>query len=241
LLSLGLLLPGCATVLGAAPHLPALTPQTRLREEAAARAAERDWLLTCRARQALTKDVLLAELNLGVSIHNGSVLVWGFVPSPELRQRAEKHLRALPGVTQVCSELQVLPPDDFLADVLNREPPLFPAPLVRLPEALQMPAQLTSRWADGAVLLPDQTEKSPDVLLMPPLLAPTPEVPENLTAAVEQLRNSEPRYRGLQTEVIGRRVRVSGQAARPEDVMALAQKISRLPGVERVSVETAKR
>jgi osmotically-inducible protein OsmY len=239
-LALGLLLPGAAVARAAAPRLPTTLPIcSEMRDDA----AEQAWLLTYRARRALMQDPILAPLNLGVSMRSGRLVLWGFVPSTAVARKAEQRLHALAGPTPVRSDLQVLRPDEFLVDVLNRETSSVPA-LVSLPEALQMPAQLTSRWADGSA---PAVAASFGVALLPPLTVPSrapqrlersvPPV-ENLAALVKRLHGSEARFRSVHVEVNGSVVSLGGAASRPEDVMALAQMIARLPGVERVSVQT---
>jgi hypothetical protein len=51
---------------------------------------------------------------------------------------------------------------------------------------------------------------------------------------MDGLRRSDKRYAPIQWEVRGRAVTLHGAAARSEDLMAFAQAVARLPGVERV-------
>jgi BON domain len=60
-----------------------------------------------------------------------------------------------------------------------------------------------------------------------------------LSAAVERLRQSDPRFRGVRPEIRERTVYLRGTVARAADVMDLATAVSRLPGVERVVVGTS--
>ncbi len=212
-------------------------------------AASRDCRLTLKARQAFQQDAALARLALGITIQSGSAVIWGTAPSAETIRRAEERLRTVPGITRVRSEVQVLAPTDPLAEFLTRPPAPTPVSPPMLSSAFQGPATLTSRWADGAVELPFDAPlpkaEAPRVTLMAPQLLPgTPTNPrtaskppaESLPAQVEQLQRSDPRFRGIQVEVTGGVVRLRGTVARAEDGMELAAKISRLPGVERVSL-----
>ena len=61
-----------------------------------------------------------------------------------------------------------------------------------------------------------------------------------LVEALEQLRRSSERFRPIRIEVQGGVVRLWGNAARGEDVFTFAQRISHLPGVERVIVERSR-
>jgi hypothetical protein len=58
-----------------------------------------------------------------------------------------------------------------------------------------------------------------------------------LSAAIERLRQDDPRFRGIQAEVRGGLVLVRGGDTPGEHVMAFAQAVTRLPGVERVVVQ----
>ena len=61
-----------------------------------------------------------------------------------------------------------------------------------------------------------------------------------LLETLEQLRRSSERFRPIRIEVQGRVVRLWGNVARGEDVFNFAQRISHLPGVERVIVERSR-
>ncbi len=80
-------------------------------------------------------------------------------------------------------------------------------------------------------------------LLAPIAVAPRPAVPAaatgDLASAVERVRQSQPRFRRIWVEVRGTTVRLSGPDVPAEDVMALAQVLSVLPGVQRVHVQNS--
>src|SRR5260370_14022232 len=69
----------------------------------------RDIEVQVRARRLLEEDPELAPFNLGVTVRNGEALVWGPVPSPEVRARALKKVADVRGVYTVRGELYVAP------------------------------------------------------------------------------------------------------------------------------------
>ncbi|MBY0525693.1 MAG: BON domain-containing protein, partial [Gemmataceae bacterium] len=83
-------------------------------------------------------------------------------------------------------------------------------------------------------------DSPPGISLLPPQqIAPvtgTPGEAGSLVLAVERLRANDPRFRAVRVEVQGGLVRLRGHVKRSEELMELAQAISRLAGVERVSV-----
>lgn len=214
-------------------------------DESARERSLRNGRLICQARRALSRDDTLGSLNLGVSAREGEVVVWGFVLSPVAAELAVEKLRRLPGVVRVRSELQVLSPNDPLADCLNGPIGAPATPLPTLPATLAAPARLTSRWTDGATPLdatPGPEAAPAGTTVMPTLTAPqaAPPVADTVLAAIERLQKSEARYRGIRVEVEAGVVRLSGVVARAEDGMELAQAVSRLPGVQRVSIRDVK-
>jgi hypothetical protein len=96
--------------------------------------------------------------------------------------------------------------------------------------------------------------REPTVSLLPPVAtAPPKSLPDarqlpqapttagdGLAQALDRLRQSDPRYRGIRLEVRGSTVVLSAADDVPgEHVMALAQAVSRLSGVERVLIQNA--
>src|SRR5262245_37237540 len=63
----------------------------------------RDLAATVRARRLLEEDRVLRPLNLGVSVDNGVVSVWGPVPSQEVARLAVAKLETIRNVTEVRS------------------------------------------------------------------------------------------------------------------------------------------
>jgi hypothetical protein len=106
--------------------------------------------------------------------------------------------------------------------VLGTTPVADLAPAVHHPVSLLAPVAITGRLASREPVPP-----------APP--APSPGV----SAEVERVRQADPRFRSIQTEVQGGLVLLRGGDTPGEHVMAFAQMVTRLPGVERVLVQRA--
>jgi len=85
---------------------------------------------------------------------------------------------------------------------------------------------------------PQKTVSSFEPRMTQPILKVSSVSP--LVETLEQLRRSSERFRPIRIEVQGGVVRLWGNAARGEDVFTFAQRISHLPGVERVIVERSR-
>jgi hypothetical protein len=206
------------------------------------------------ARQALMREPLLAPLNLGVRVHNHVAVLWGPVPSPELAGRALDLLKQVPELIEVRNELHVQTAENATAAVPPVPPPLRPLALQNGPRS---PAPSTGILTGHSILFPqgspspaahpewrppDQEAFAPAGPLLPAIVIPRPKAAETLEIdkgdwlieAVTQIQRSEPRFRQLRVEVRGRTVRLDGEAPRWADVHDLAQRITRLAGVERL-------
>lgn len=203
--------------------------------------------LTLRVRQALASDTMLATLQLGVSVRDRVVTLWGTVPNAELGRRVEASLRDVPGVQGVRNELREPPKNDLVngppsvlyarpripADSWSAAPAPAPAP-ARLPSTAQaQPVAKVSPAVAGrsvSILSPAVEENA-----LPS--APQSTVTDRLAEAVDALRKGSDRYRRMQTEIRGDTVFLRGVVSRWEDVFELARSIGRLPGVERVVLD----
>jgi hypothetical protein len=224
---------------------------------------DRDTLLTVAARRALLRDLQLKSLNVGVSVRQGTAVLWGPIPSAQLEQRAVAQVRQVVGVTAVRSELEIVPRDVLLESLAPdpvksplgeltsrpREAPEAATPLrsavtllppvpVKPPPAPQEPPAVLLRPIPRPTL---PVEPSPTSPVVPPSEPPSRPAPSNgpssLLLAIAQVRQSDEHYRRVQVEVRGGVVTLRrGVGARNEDVMALARAVSRLAGVERVVV-----
>jgi hypothetical protein len=88
-----------------------------------------DLLHTLKARQLLADDPELAATNIGVTVTNRVAVLWGPVPSAEVRHRAELTVRTMIELTQVRNEL-------FLNELVRpvRIPLRIETPPLRLPD-----------------------------------------------------------------------------------------------------------
>jgi hypothetical protein len=241
------------------PSLPAAEPSPASAEDADWDFLTRDTYLMLKARRALLEDPDLAPLNLGVSVRGGAAVLWGTAPSQALARQAVEQLRLLPDLVAVWSELEV---DSFLM-AGDGPPPPPPLPQSQPPSSALAAAPRRQGPAPGAlagreVRGPPPAVAQPmsavpaaplndSVSLLPPipLTSPPPAVPQAVPSSngpalieqVEQLRRRDARFQQVRVQVTNRAVFLRGVVARGEDLMDLAQAISRLPGVERVVLE----
>jgi hypothetical protein len=213
-----------------------------------------DLRITVLARRALQNDRALGPLNLGVQVRNGVAVVWGPVPSDEAARQVVAKLEALPGIDAVKVELtrRRAPDRPLLAELSlpERAPTriqvakpdeerLKPAPR----EAVVVAGEGKRLIRRGVVSSVPEEPRRGAVLLAPravceerarPVVEPerAPAVP--LLEAVERVRRSEARFRGISVEVRGAVVIVSRGGADDEDVTALAQALRRVRGVAAV-------
>jgi hypothetical protein len=218
-----------------------------------------DTLLTLSARRTLVADADLAPLNIGVSVHWGVATLWGAVPSPALAGRAADLLRRQPQFREVRNTLLIVPRtpppgDDIAPDtpaaVTGGSAPggeLAAMPGTRGPTAAQ-PLSTASPPGDDAPRItlgqPTAGEAAgPHPLsdaaatLGKPAAIPHPAQGADLADAVERLRRGDDRFGQVRPEVRGRVILLRGGRPDRLDVMAFAQAVARLPGVERVVVE----
>jgi hypothetical protein len=200
----------------------------------------RDCVLAARARQALVQDNALAPLNLGVSVRAGVATVWGQVPSAGLGRRAEDKVRKVAGIREVRSELRVVrredPAAEFMRSAIAASQRPDPGSFL-VPSTPAKSAYLTRRWVEDTA--PPQPAANPGILLLAPITgsAPLPsQRPDDLVDLVERLRQGDSRFNQLNAQVQGGMVRLSGTVSHDGDAMDLAQRLSRLPGVERVII-----
>ena len=198
----------------------------------------RDLEVQVRARRLLQEDRELAPLNLGVSVRNGEAVVWGPVPSPEVRAKALKKVADARGVFSVRGEM-------YLAPDAGQLPP---GDLRLLPDAPEQTASASPDWRTGqlpplpgrlAAKQPDEPAGPPKaVALKAPIIVPAegPALTGELPDRIERVRAGDARYRLIVFEVKSGAVYLRG-TAKPEHVMAFAKAIADLPGVERVVLQ----
>jgi hypothetical protein len=215
-----------------------------------------DTELSVRVRAALAKDQALAPLNIGVNVRDGTVTLWGSVPSADFARRAMSVAGQVKGVQSIRCELSLIPRDDEGDPSATCAPPPIPVPDKVGPP----PGALTGRPAEQPAVpqvKPTARSQRPggDILLLPPIIVAGPPagakpappaslghpVPlpleasaPDLSSALDKVRRSDTRFGGIRWEVRERVVTLSGTVPRGEDLMAFAQAVSRVAGVERV-------
>lgn len=195
---------------------------------------------------ALKKTRFLDRLSVHVA--NGVAHLLGPVPSADLKKKAVEIAGQVPGVLEVRTE-----------EVYFAKPPPAAKPLI-LPLEGERPTQTRSASPNsfsGSVEtptardpLPPPAANAPRVTLMAPeaVAAPprasepavltanprTASPPPSIAATIDRLRQADRRFRSIRTEVQGSTVRVFSGDTPGAHVMAFAQTIRRLPGVQHV-------
>jgi hypothetical protein len=242
-LLLGLLLQP-ALFLSAGEDLPGplLSPKSKER-------SLRDVERTIRARQILNEDEVLAPLNLGVHVRDGIAVVWGPIPSRDQVRRVVARMEKVPGVYVIRTELYVVSPSELFEALLHAREASNPI-VTESASPNEVTGTIGTLTAGKPQTVPKQVEvrKNPVTLLAPVGIDENPHRsdPEQgnsplSVAAVQRVQQSEPRFRDITTEVQGATVYLRGKEGSDEDVMALGQALSRLPGVERVLVQRPRR
>jgi hypothetical protein len=213
----------------------------------------RDSHLTLHARQALMEDPQLARLYLGVSVRLGVATVWGPVPSEDLARHAVDLLRRVQGLLDVRSQMYVGSAGETAAEV-PRASPGRPALPPFLPLEPRSGGALMGRAGEAGTAKPPRRPGggydsltgfdvgsarplSEAVSLLPPV--PPTDPSSQLPPAIEQLRQSNPRFQLVRIEAEGGAVHLHGKPVDREAMLALAESISRLPGVKRVFLHDA--
>jgi osmotically-inducible protein OsmY len=224
-----------AGLLLVAPFVRAAEAEAEPKPAQATLDGARDLEIQVRARQQLLADEELAPFNLGVTVRNGVAVVWGPVPSPELKTKALKKIENVRGIYQVESEMYVsrnaglwLNPSGIsrLPDVPEQTSSAMPD--LRTGQLPVFPGQLASK----KISEPPGPPKL--VQLMPPV--PVADESGDLAAVIERLRKGDERYRLIQVDVKNGAIYLRG-SAKPENVMAFARALSNVPGVEQVVVQ----
>jgi hypothetical protein len=213
-----------------------------------------DCRLTVAAMKALAKEPRLAHVNLGLTVHDHVITLWGFVPTSELRTLAEKRLLDVPGVGRVLNQLQLPPgtPNDGQPapprPVERTIPSGAPAPDGPLPPDVPRPlrdmgeaSMLAQGQASPNAAAPTRVTARPIITNMEPPLAELPTAAAPLPSANEKailaLMQGDVRYQNLRVEIKPGLVILHGRVFSWDDLRLLATEIARLPGAHRVSLD----
>lgn len=224
-----------------------------------------DEALTRAVRAALAADERLDGLNVGVRVRQGRVVLLGTVPSREMAERARACAAAVGGVVEVQSQLNIFNPTDLLRGLSDiPDQPNRPAPpVVILPDVPELLVPARTEGSPLPAAPPSQPRELPTPFLsgasgvylgMPagnlhlnPELAPRQmpiaqftarhaELSNPLADQIESLRLGDVRFHGLQVQLVGGVVHISGQVNRASDVWLLADQIASISGIERVVI-----
>jgi hypothetical protein len=218
----------------------------------------RDIQLTVHARKALAGDPVLGPTNLGVRVQDNVAQLWGPVASEEVRRRAVEVVKRVKGVFEVRDGDVYIAASPPTLDVPSPPPEAptrtesaSPDPAsgkigdligrTAAPPAAVPPPILGSPF-QGVEAAPARTSSAaPFVAWSPAVVAWSPDhatAGADLRAAVDLVRQADPRFRAIDCWVEGDVVVLRPGAAHGEDAMAFAQAISRLPGLSRIVVRT---
>ncbi len=219
----------------------------------------RDLKQTVEATSYLAEDPELALLNLGVRVKDRVATLWGPVPTAELSFKAEVRLRSLNGLLEVNNEMFIL------EETATVRSPFAPAPVpVRSPDSLP-PALPTPPLETPRINTPPIETPRPKVpslapprpqtvqLSLEPITVHYPPTKEGETvreprevavspvlSSLEKLRAADERFRGIQWTVQATRILLRGTEVSPEAMQEFARRVSRIPGVERVTLEESR-
>jgi BON domain len=221
----------------------------RLRSPAAP-LTDKDCQIALFAREALLRDEALARLNLGVTVHGETAILWGTVPNIALSRRAEEKVRGVLGLVQVKNELRIEAGDDDALEFLQTPDPALREPARRRNRPIPLVSRGEQSLPGGNKPAADSPPLMPPIpvpagpqqtvsLFEPPMTQPVLNVSSrsSLVETLERLRRSNERYRSIRLEVQGGVVRLWSNAANGEDLFIFAQRVSHIPGVQRVIVE----
>jgi osmotically-inducible protein OsmY len=203
----------------------------------------RDVQLQIKAKDVLSKDAALGPLNIQVWVREGNAELCGPVPAPEHIDRAVQAVKKIEGIFKVSNKLYVAPPRAAEFTVPLPEPPTHSTSARPNPETGSI-GRLTSHPPAREFVGPEPRPmgRDPVALLAPVVVTERRSVPaEGLAAAVERLRQTDRRFRPIQVELRGATVLVLRAGAPGEDVMAFAQAVRQVAGVESVVVRGAPR
>lgn len=211
-----------------------------------------DCRLTVAAMKALAAEPRLAHLNIGLTVHDHVIALWGFVPSTDVAKLAVNRLLDVPGVGRVLNQLQVSQDQQGL----QPSPPVTapravpsgqPAPDGPLPsdvpgpmrDLLQAPV-VAERARDRSGPPPMRVAARASLVTVDPTIAaPRPDrsIPSANERAIANMIQGNVRYLHLRAEIRGGAVSLRGQVYSWNDLQLLAGAITRLPGVQRVLLD----
>ena len=200
-----------------------------------------DLQVGAKVREALVKDAELSRLNLSVHVSGGTASLSGPVPSLDLKQRAIRIVKRVEGVYTVRSDGLYVSPS------ARRPKPSLVLLDDDRPTQTRSASPNSTRLDATSVPLPDReiTLLAPEAVASPlrtrePACLTANPRPASAVAAlaptVENLRRSRPCFQQIRIVVRDSTVYIYPGNTSGEDVMAFAQAVRRLEGVQHVIV-----
>jgi hypothetical protein len=205
-------------------------------------AADGDFELESKVHQALSRKAALKTANLFVRVQGGTATLSGAIASRELKQEAIRSAQSVEGVLTVRAD------GLYVSSSAQRSKPTIVIPLEDRP---------TQTRSASPTLTPPRADAGQQIVLLAPeaaLLPPRPAEPARLTAhprpappavdlapAVEALRQNNPRFQRIRTQVSEATVYIYPNKSSSDDVTSFAQAVRRLSGVQHVVIASASR
>jgi hypothetical protein len=233
-----------------------------------AHSVQRDLEIALRAQREIQKDKPLHIMNVQVTVRDSVATLHGMVRSSEDSRRAVKIVQEVSGISRVLTSRLTISPtaseEPPLALPLEPDPPMQSEsgapPAAPNPQVPRTPPAPPDRPANplspGPVVKPGPAKLTgntrPSITLQPPVglgkpagsLTANPAQagkPGDAAAMVERIRKEDARFRDIEMGFQAGVVRLRGAEDNGENIMALAQALSRVPGVERVIILGANR
>lgn len=205
-----------------------------------------DLEIETKARRALRNDAKLGPLNLNVHVSGGTARLSGPVPSLQHKQRVIAIVERVEGVLRVTARdlyvsstaegpkrLSVVIEDDRPTQTRSASPHSLSKGTAPQPPGGQQITLLAPEVAPRPARIPEAARLTAN---------PRPASPvSSIPTALEQLRQSDRRFRQIRTQIQGATVYIYPSDAPGEDAMLFAQAVRRVPGVQSVLVAPGSR
>lgn len=206
----------------------------------------KDIFIGQRIKKALIADEVFRDLNIGFTVEDGTVKLWGDLPDTALISRADQIVRGIKDVKNVVNECKCVKAENDLprlvAEAVKQKE--NPKPV---PESVSQDAVAGVPWfvAKKVTVKPEEPVLPRSILLGPPVTTtfkpafPAPE--DDLPEMLERIRRSDPRFAGTMLELKKGWVYITGTVAADADARALGEKLSDVPGVEQVIIKAERK
>lgn len=206
----------------------------------------KDIFIGQRIKKALITDEVFRDLNIGFTVEDGTVKLWGDLPDTTLISRAEQIVLGIKDVKKVVNECKFVKAEDDLPRLVaaavkqkeNPKPALEPVS----PDAVAIVPWFVARKVS---VKPEEPVLPRSILLGPPettTFKPAfPVAEDDLPEMLERIRRSDPRFAGMILELKKGWVYITGTVAADADARAFGEKLSDVPGVEQVIIKAERK